>query len=140
MWERLAAEFEQLARAGDANLTWNFDASLQGVREHWSFADAPSEQMQRTLRDLLAEAGARLSAEGGRRMFSVTLLAEPSPERLWFVALRHARINVLRFEPEGLRLDRGMIFDVAAASTILCWRLAKRSSPGPFRSRGRLLV
>ena len=131
MWESLASELELLNREGDAKLTWSFDTSLDGIREHWFFSEAPSERVESTLRDLLKEAGTHLPTAAGGRMFPQKLLAEPASDRRWFAALRHARVNVMRLQPKDLRTDRGMIFDVAAASVTLCRRLAKLSARSP---------
>lgn len=127
-WKRLARDFELLAQDEDAELIWSFEASPHVIREHWSLANAPSERAERSLEALLVEGGSLLSTDrAARSMFPAKLLAEPSADRRWFSALRHARVNVLYSKPEAVRLDRGMVFNVAAASATLCLTVEKRS-------------
>jgi hypothetical protein len=136
-WARLQAGFETLAKEGDANALWVFDAS-HGYQNTWSLSDAPNARLHRALWERIAEAGGSLPTRGSPySMFPTRLLAEPSPAWRWCAALRHAGINVVHFGQNGLRSESGMLSNVASASGILCRRLAEAKPRRPMRARKR---
>ncbi len=129
LWNGLEGEFGELAKEGEVNANWSFDAS-HGYQNTWSLSGAHHARLHRNLWARLAEAGANLPKKGAPySMFPTRLLAEPCTASRWCAAVRHAGINVVRFEHRDLRAERGMLYKIAAASALLCKKLAARPEP-----------
>ena len=134
-WCDLASAFKDLD-GRDLAADWTFDQN--GTT--WRICGQNEDSHGSRLRALLSEVGILLvqsESKPPERVFPSRLLAERDPMFRWLSALRYLHLNVRVLSTKEWRVNKGLIWDVPAASAWLCTTLAANHSGTMLRQQFR---